>query len=63
MANLSNLCESAVETSNKSYANYHKHGAVLIRGGKIIASGVNDHRCHAEVNAIRELQRVLSKVG
>lgn len=52
--------DQAIEASLKSMNKYHKHGALLIRNGRIIASGCNKYSSHAEVSAINKgLQRVL----
>ena len=56
---MNNLKFIALEISKRSYANYHRHGAILVRNGKIVSFGVNDESNHAEVNAVRRLKRVL----
>ena len=56
---ISNFKQAAVEVSRRSYAKYHQHGALLIRNGRIISSGVNDEFNHAEVNAIKKVYCLL----
>lgn len=45
-------CEIAVKISAKSGHPVHKHGALLVKGRQIIATGYNDENHHAEANAI-----------
>jgi len=59
MAKLLSLQNVALQVSKKSCAKYHRHGAVLIKNGDVISSGVNDENHHAEVNAVLRLYRVL----
>ena len=49
----------AVEAASKSCNKYYKHGALLVRNGKVIASGWNDEYRHAEHNAILAGYRLL----
>ena len=53
----------AQDTSRRSYSKYQQHGAVLVRNGKVISTGVNNERGHAEVNAILRLRRLLPGVS
>lgn len=48
----------AVEESRKSHA-IHQHGAVIIRNGRVVSTGFNNEKGHAEVNAIRNVYRLL----
>ena len=54
MVDLEYLKLCALEESKKSGFNF-KHGCVIIRNGNIVASGFNDHRGHAEYNALFKL--------
>ena len=54
-----NFKNDAVDAACKSCNKYHKHGALLIKGGKVIASGWNDEHNHAEKNAIISGYRLL----
>ncbi len=36
-----------------------RHAALIIRNGKIVATGYNTEKRHAEINAILNLQRLL----
>lgn len=56
---MSGFREAAVDTASKSCHKYHKHGALLIKNGQIISIGFNDHKNHAEQNAIKNGYRVL----
>lgn len=51
--------EAAVDVACQSDYKFHKHGALLIRNGKIISCGFNDKKRHAEENAILNGYRVL----
>lgn len=51
--------DAAVDAAGESSFKYHKHGALLIRNGKIISHGFNDQKHHAEENAILAGYRVL----
>ena len=59
MSRLLNNTRLAVDISRKSCAKYHHHGAVIFRQGQVIATGWNDEKGHAEVNAVRNMWRVL----
>lgn len=59
MSNLLSLRQVAIEVSRKSNAKYFRHGAILIRKGRVVSSGYNDETTHAEVNAIKNLERLL----
>lgn len=50
------LLETAIEMSNKSYGHF-KHGCLIIRKGYIVASAWNNESGHAEMNAIKNLQK------
>ena len=54
-----NLKKLAQEASLQSTSKYHRHGAVVIRNGRAIATGYNNFKLHAEVNAVLTLRRVL----
>jgi len=58
MVDLEYLKSCALEESKKSGYNF-KHGCVIVRNGRIVAKAFNDHKGHAEHNAILALQRVL----
>ena len=60
MVDLENLKLHALEESKKSAFNF-KHGCVIIRNGKIVATGFNDHRGHAENNALNQVYRLLCR--
>jgi len=62
MVDLEYLKSYALEESKKSGYNF-KHGCVVVRNGKIIASGFNDHKGHAEHNALKSVYRVLCGSG
>lgn len=51
--------DAAIETASRSCNRYHKHGALLIRNGKIVSSGCNDEYNHAEHNAVQNGYRLL----
>ena len=51
--------EAAIDVASRSGYKFHKHGALLIRNGKIISCGFNDQKHHAEENAILNGYRVL----
>ena len=51
--------DAAVEVASESSYKFHKHGALLIRNGRIISCGFNDQKHHAEENAILNGYRVL----
>lgn len=55
---LNNLILDALSLTSKSCMNF-KHAALIIRNGKVIASGFNSDLIHAELSAITSLQRVL----
>lgn len=59
MSNLSLFMKSAAEISRRSSCKYHHHGAVIIRNGRVIAEGINNEHGHAEVNAVRNVYRLL----
>ena len=62
MVDLENLKLHALEESKKSGFNF-KHGCVIIRNGKIVATGHNDHKGHAEHNALNQVYYVLRGTG
>ena len=51
------ILEALLLTSMSSM--HFKHGALVIRKGKIVSRGFNTNKDHAEINAIKKLQRVL----
>jgi len=54
------FCEFAVDMSLQSTHKLHRHGALLIKGNTIIASGYNNEHHHAEAKAILHcVERVL----
>ena len=56
------FCQCAIEISKQSTHRMSHHGAVLVKGNQIIASGYNNHRYHAEAKVILQcVQRVLQK--
>ena len=59
---ISNLRQIAIEVSRTSYAKYHRHGALVIRNGRVISSGVNDEFNHAEVNAVLKVSCLLPEL-
>lgn len=48
----------AVKVAEKSSCAF-QHGCLIIRNGKIVATGYNDEYNHAERNAVENLQRLL----
>lgn len=52
------LTSEAVKISEKSCCHF-KHGALIVRKGRIISSACNDENNHAEVNAILKIERLL----
>jgi deoxycytidylate deaminase len=52
------LTSEAVKISQQSCCHF-KHGALVIKKGRIISSGYNDENNHAEVNALLKIQRLL----
>jgi deoxycytidylate deaminase len=36
----------ALDNAEKSFAKYHKHGAVCILGGRVVSVGYNEHTLH-----------------
>lgn len=59
MSQLLNHVKLAVNVSRKSSCKYHHHGAIIVRGNRVVAQGYNDENGHAEVNAVRNLYWVL----
>ena len=59
MSRILNNARLAIDISRKSSCKYHHHGAVIVRQGRVIATGFNDEKGHAEVNAVRNMWRVL----
>lgn len=59
MSQLLNHVRLAVTISRKSTCKYHHHGAVILRGNRVIATGWNNENGHAEVNAVENVYRVL----
>jgi pyrimidine deaminase RibD-like protein len=55
---LQSLLHEALLHSKKSPMAF-KHGALIIRQGRVIGSGFNDHHGHAELNAIGNVYRSL----
>ena len=64
----------ALDESSKSNMMHHQHGCVAVMGGKIIARGYNSDRCysndeflkntcscHAEIDVMRKLNRIINK--
>ena len=64
----------ALNESSKSNMLHHQHGCVAVMGGKIIARGYNSDRCyskdeflkntcscHAEIDVMRKLNRIINK--
>ncbi len=52
------LISEALLLTNKSSMSF-KHGALILRKGRVVAQGFNTEKEHAEMNAIKNLQRVL----
>jgi deoxycytidylate deaminase len=52
------LTTEAVRIAEKSCCHF-KHGALIFRKGKIVASACNDEHSHAEVKAVLNLSRIL----
>ena len=54
------FCDIALQAADRSFNKYHQHGALLVRGNKIVSIGINDDNHHAEESAILSYyQRVL----
>lgn len=53
----SKYLREVLDVANTSFATYQKHGALLIRNGKVISSGVNNEENHAEKSAIMKIYR------
>lgn len=50
-----NALRIASKIAKRSTHNYAFHGAVVLRGGAIVATGYNHGWNHAEINALRSL--------
>lgn len=55
---LQSLKLHALELCKQSCCNF-QHGCLIVRQGRIVASGFNDYKGHAELNAVKNLQRLL----
>lgn len=55
---LHTLISLALPLTNNSCM-YFKHSALIVRNGNVVATGFNTERHHAEMTAVRKLQRVL----
>lgn len=55
---LQSLIDEALLQSKKSPMAF-KHGALILRNGRVIASGFNDHHEHAELKAVGNVYRSL----
>tara|TARA_R110001599_G_scaffold217355_1_gene415566 strand:+ start:2632 stop:2844 length:213 start_codon:yes stop_codon:yes gene_type:complete len=53
---LENLKLQALAESHKSYSAF-QHGCVIVRNGKIVATGFNDENSHAECRALNSLKK------
>ena len=57
------FCNNAIDMSMQSTYS-QQHGAILVKGNTIVATGFNDDRHHAEAKAIMQcVQRVLQTCG
>lgn len=68
------IASIALQEADRSTMKYHQHGCVAVLGGQIIARGTNSYRCqsndgyltntcscHAEIDVLRKLERILAK--
>jgi len=68
------LASLALLEADKSTMKHHQHGCIAVTGGQIIARGTNSYRCnsndgyltdtcscHAEIDVLRKLERILTK--
>ncbi len=54
------FCKCAVDMSLRSTHSIHQHGAVIVKGKTVVATGYNNEYHHAEAKAIRQcVERVL----
>ena len=49
----------AVEIAKESPHTYHQHGALIVKNGRVISTGFNDAKYHAEHNALRHVYHLL----
>ena len=68
------LASLALLEADKSTMKHHQHGCIAVAGGQILARGTNSYRCqsndgyltdtcscHAEIDVLRKLERILAK--
>lgn len=53
----SKYLKEVLDVANTGFAKYQKHGALLIRNGRVISSGVNNDNFHAEKSAIMKIYK------